>query len=132
MRIVLDNPVKVAAAKRAIDAAGPGMEVVIRRHVPDDRVDPMRRYLFHVVYPAIANRIIETSGQVFDVSDIHGMMMKRFLAPCIRQGTSGEGEGDLVYTTKGLANKTMGEFVEKVVWYASDRLECDIPPRQDE
>jgi hypothetical protein len=132
MRIVLDTPVKVAAAKRAIEAAGPGMEVVIRRHVPDDRVDPMRRYLFQVVYPAIASRILETSGKIFGVPDIHGMMMKRFLAPYIRQGTSGEGEGDLVYTTKGLTNKPMGEFVEKVTWYAADRLECTIPPRQDE
>jgi len=130
MRIVLDSDLKRAMAKRAIDAAGKGMEVIIRRHSPDDRVDPMRRYLFGVVYPTITERILETHGHVFGVEDIHKEMMRKFLAPLIRRNKDGIEEA--VWSLDSLDNEGMGKYVEKVVWYAADRLGCTIPPKKDE
>lgn len=131
MKIILHGDTQRAAAHRVIDSlpAKPVMEVVVRKHVESKRPSVLG-YLFGVAYPAICKHIFDSQGNIFDVEDIHGMMKKRFLAPFIKRGTSGENPGDLVYTTDGMEDRDLREFRDKVIYYANDRLGIDLePPR---
>lgn len=129
MRVILHGASQREAAHRFVDAMPekPVMEVVFRRYTESRRPNVLA-YLFGVAYPAMCQHIMDSTGKIFDAEQVHDMMKKRFLAPYIRQGTSGENPGDLIYTTEGMEDRALREFRDKIIFYANDRLGMDLPP----
>jgi len=105
----------------------PLMEVVVRKYRKPKSLE-QGGYLWAAVYPAIAQHICDSVGEVVSPETLHDDMKERFLIPFIRQGTDGMRREDRFYTTKGMDRGAMARFLDQILAYAAEYLGCYVPP----
>lgn len=82
-------------------------------------------YLWGVVYECIRRHVLESTGEIYSAEEIHEWCKQKFL-PAKIVDVGGE-RHMITRSTATLTTVEMQEYIDQVIMWAADRLECMIP-----
>lgn len=94
----------------------------------DQRSLKQNAYLWSVVNPAVARGMNEAWGETVSPEEAHEYLKARFISRTLVNHNTGEVQGYTVGSSASLDTAEFGEYLDKVILFAAEFLNVEIPP----
>lgn len=96
--------------------------------VRQTRTQSQNAWYWACVLPAVANGLLDAWGEDLSTEEVHEWLKGRFNSQPIVDRTTGEIKGKRPCSTAALDTKQFSEFIDKVIQFAGEQLQVEIPP----
>ncbi len=121
-----DDPKQKALLLEAVRTLK-GMVKVTLVKFRNTRSYQQNRYLWGVVYPAVADGLLECYGEWLTVEEVHCLMKQMFLSRPLVDRDTGDTVGCIVRHTPQLDTAEFSHYIEAINKFAAETLSMVIP-----